>query len=161
MDSGDFSHTSLDAKLVVSMAQEQIRVSREKYHAERKEYIDYHYYRKYVRWSNFFNRIRKIFGIKQTILVDSETYYREFNDGAISLTEMFALIMVGVQHDLRIQDLNEILPIAEAAMHNDGVVQLTSKHCRALGYGPRLVPITPEEQERRKAEQELASLVNA
>ena len=155
MNSVDFSHANLDAKLVVSLAQEQIRISREKYHAERKEYIDYYYYRKHVRWVNFCNRIKRFFGIKPSLLVDSETYYKEFDDVSISLSEMLSLVMVGAKHDVRIQILNEILPIAEAAMHNDGVVKLTSKHCRALGYGPGLVPIAPEEQERRRAEKEL------
>lgn len=159
MNSSDFSHASLDARLVVSMAQEQIRISREKYHAERKDYIDYHYYRKHVKWCNFFNRIKRFFGLRQNIPVDSDTYYREFSDGSVSLTEMFALMMVGVEHDLRIQTLREILPLAEAALHNDGLVKLTSKHCRALGYGPGLVPITPEEQERRRAEQELEAVI--
>lgn len=161
MNSSGFSHTSLDARMVASMAQEQIRISREKYHAERKEYIDYHYYRKYVRWGEFFNRIRRFFGFEPKLLVDSDTYYQEFNDGGLSLTESFALVMVGVGHDLRIDKLKEILPLAEAAMQNDGIVKLTSQDCRVLGYGPRLVPITPEEQERRRAEQELSVMLNA
>ena len=91
--------------------------------------------------------------------MDSDTYYREFSDDSVSLTEVFALMLVGVEHDLRIKTLREILPLAEAALHNDGMVKLTSKHCRALGYGPGLVPITPEEQERRRAEQELEAVI--
>lgn len=161
MNSSDFSHTNLDAELVATMAREQIRISRENYHSERKDYIDRHYYRKYVMWGNFFNRIRVLFGFKKKTLTDSDTYYQEFNSNAISLSEMITLMVVGAEHDLRIQALNEILPLAEAAMHNDGVVRLTSRHCRVLGYGPGLVPITPEEQERRRAEQELSVTLNA
>lgn len=161
MDSGEFSHTNLDAKLVVPMVQEQIRIARDQYHAERRAYITHEYYRPYVRWTNFFNAIRRFFGMKPKMIVDSDTYYREFNDSDLSLTQSLALVMVGCEQYIRIDNLKEILPLAEAAMQHDGIVKLTPKHCRLLGYGRNLIPITQEEQERRIAEKELEVSINS
>lgn len=159
MNTGGF--VSMNARSVVSMAQEQIRVARERYHSERKDYIDYYYYQTYVRRRRFLNIIRSVFGMRPIVISDSETFYQEFDDSAISFSEMLSLNMVGLKHYMRIQTLCDILPIAEAALNNGTTVQLNSEYCCALGYGPGLIPLTPEAQERQKAEQEIEDAVRA
>lgn len=159
MDSGV---VGIDANLLIKTVQEKICAVQDAINESKYQYISQNYYRPYVRRINIWNWVRKFICLKPLYIIDSTTYCSEFNSNRLSLSEMIVYMLIGAEYKIELDALEKIAILVDAGVRNNTKVYLNSKQWQILGYANRLIPLTAQEQEYIKAEEELnQSLYNS
>lgn len=152
----------IDANLLVKTVQEKICRVRKERDENKYQYVSQKYYRPYVRRINIWNWIRKLIGLKPLHIIDSNTYCSEFSSKGLSVSEMIEYMFVGAEYTIELDELEKIAALVDAGVRNNTKVYLNPNQCQVLGFGNRLIPLTAQQQEHIKAEEELnTSLSNS